>query len=126
MREKVAVQLKRQEVSGGGSISVVNVLTEFKRACESSRIHENTDIWLFQEFLNAPALPAIKAQLTLSSNNANRHERTITTYAVAVNHLLRRYATDAVIAESDGEIRSFKQSSLTPWDLSKSVSELTI
>lgn len=42
-----------------------------------------------------------------------RNEGTITTYAKEVNHLLKRYATDAVIGKPGEELRNFKQSSLT-------------
>lgn len=54
-----------------------------------------------------------KAWLTLSPNDANRHEGTTTTYAVAVTHLPRRYATDAVIDQADEDIPSFVQVPLT-------------
>lgn len=50
----------------------------------------------------------------------NKHKGTITDYAEAVNHLLERYTTDAVIAKDDEETISYKQYSLAPWDFSKS------
>lgn len=40
---------------------------------------------------------------------ANRNEGTVIAYDKVVNHVLRRYTTDTVIAEADGEIRSFKK-----------------
>lgn len=61
------------------------------------------------------ALANIKGWLTLSSNDTNKHEVTITCYAVVANYLLKRYATDVVVSIVDKSIRNFKQGSLTPW-----------
>lgn len=69
--------------------------------------------------MNSPALAVIKTPSTLSWNDANRHERTITTYVQVVSHLLRRYATDAVTARADEEMFNIKEGSLTTWEFLK-------
>lgn len=58
--------------------------------------------------MNGPALATMKAWLTLSSNNANRHEGTSTSYEDVINLLLMRYVTNAVIGKADEEISTFK------------------
>lgn len=62
---------------------------------------KGTAIWLFSRFTNRHALGAIKARLTMFSNNAKRHEGTIIAYAKVVNKLIRPYVTDAIIAKAD-------------------------
>lgn len=62
--------------------------------------------------MNAPIFAAIKAGLSLSLNDANWHEDKSMTYAVVVNCLIRRYATDAVTEKASGEIRDFQQGRL--------------
>lgn len=63
---KVVVQEKDQAFNGKDFISVVNVLTDFKKACHSSRNHEGAAAWLFRKFMNCPDLAVIKVRLTLS------------------------------------------------------------
>lgn len=69
---------------------------------------------------------AITARLTLSSNDANCHESTTTTYDQVVNLVLRRYANDADIAKTNEEIRIYKQGLLTPWDFFQALWDLTL
>lgn len=76
--------------------------------------------------MNGPAVAAIKARWTFSSKFAIKHEKTITSYADGVNHLLSSCANDAVIASVDEEIRNFKQGSITPWDFSEKLCNLTL
>lgn len=112
MRKNVAGQMKYQAFNGKDIISVINFLTEFRRACDSSRIHKFAAVRLFRESINGIVLAAIKAQLMLSSNAASRHEGTIKTYAEVQSSILRRYATDAVIVKADEKILNFIQSFL--------------
>lgn len=70
-------------------------------------------VWFCREFLSDPTLAALKARLTLSSNDSKKHESTITSYAEGVNQLLRLYAIEAVISKSDEDIRNFKEGCLT-------------
>lgn len=61
IRRKDAVQMKHHVLSGKDANLVINVLTEIRWFVDSSCIHEDTTVWLFQKFLNGPILPAIKA-----------------------------------------------------------------
>lgn len=106
--------------------SVIHVLTEFKRACDSSGIYDGGAVWLFKRFINGPALAAIKARLPLSSNDAKRHKGTIMTYTVFVKNLLRQYATCIVIARADGNIQSFKEGLLMAGEFSPTLRVLAI
>lgn len=63
--KKVAVQMKDQAFNNKDCISVINVLTEFKRVCDSLRTHKGAPVWLFREFTNGPALAVIKVRLIL-------------------------------------------------------------
>lgn len=89
VRKKVAVQMKDQEFYRQDSISVINLLTQFKRALDSSLIYERTAVLLFCAFMSSPALATFNGRLALSSNDVNRHVGTITTYTRMVNYLLR-------------------------------------
>lgn len=71
--------------------------------------------------MTGPALAMIEAHLTFSSNVVNKPRGTITSYPEIIKQLLRRYATEAVIANVDDEIRNFKQESFTPWDFSQTL-----
>lgn len=55
----------------------------------------------------------------MSSNNAYRYERTIMTYAGVVNHRVRGYAIETIIASADEDIRNFIQSCLMLWKFSQ-------
>lgn len=104
MCNNVAVQMNNQTYDGQDLISFINLLTEIMRACDSSQIHEGTAIWLFIEFMSGPTPTAIKARLTFTSNDADWQKGTIATYPMVVNHLLMRYATNAVIANAQWEL----------------------
>lgn len=114
MRKKVAIQMKELAFNGKDYTSVIYALPEFKRARDSLRTQAGVTVWLFREFMNGLALPAVKLQLTVLSNDANRHCTTITVYAKVVYHLSRWSVTDDVNARADEEIRDFKQGSQTP------------
>lgn len=104
MRKKCAVQMNNQSVHGKDSISAINFLTKFKRACDSLRILERATVYRFREFMKGSVLAATKPWVTLPSNDSGRHERLIRIYAEVVNHLLRHYATDGLMEKTDEEI----------------------
>lgn len=54
------------------------------------------------------ALAAVKVRLIPSSNDASRHEGTIIFHARVVTHLLRQYATYAVMAKTNKNIKNLK------------------
>lgn len=98
--------MKDQALYGKYSIYIISFFTEFKRACESSRIHEDSAFWLFQEFMTGPTLLAIKERLTLTPNDLNKHEGTIPSYDREVNHLSRSFDTNIIISKADEKIRN--------------------
>lgn len=79
--------MKDQAFNEKESISVINFLTEFKRACDSLRIRKGAAVWHLRESMNGSALAAIIMKLTLFSNDANSHEVTFPSYTGMVNHL---------------------------------------
>lgn len=100
IRKKVAFQKKNQAFNGKEALSEIMFPAELEEAFHSSRIHKGAAVWLILGIMNSSILDAIKARLALSSNDANNDEGIITTNAIAMNHLLRRHTTDAVIAKS--------------------------
>lgn len=108
MRKEVAVQINEQAFSEKYPNSVINYLTELKRVYSSSQNHKGTTVLIFRDFMTSPALTAVKARLDLSSNDANKREGTITSYAEMVKHVMMRYTVDVVIAKADEEVPSFK------------------
>lgn len=66
MYEKCAVQMKDQTSSWQGLFPFVDVLTEFKRACNSMKIYEGSTIWIYRVLMCGHIHAAIKARLTLS------------------------------------------------------------
>lgn len=93
--------MKKQPFYGRDSILVIIFLTEFKGACDLSCMHEDAAILRFRELMNGVALTAMKAWSILSSNDSNRHEGAIMSYAGVVRHLLKRYATNTANAGAD-------------------------
>lgn len=55
----------------------------------------------FRELLKRSAFAAIKAWLTMSSNDVSRHDGTITTYVKVASHVRRHYVTSTVIAKAN-------------------------
>lgn len=107
------------------SVPVINALDELKKACYSWLIHDDATVCHYREFINDPAVAAIKDLLSLSPNDANKYEETITIYTDVVSHKFRRYDTAAVNAKDDEEIRNFKQGLSTTLDFSQKVWDLT-
>lgn len=60
MSKNVAVRVNDDVCTRQDAVSDVNVLTEFKQAFGTLRIHEGTAVWLFRDFMSCPAPPAIK------------------------------------------------------------------
>lgn len=108
MRRNVDHQIESQVTNGKYPISVEDNCKEFKRTRNSSRILERAALWILKRFMNGPLLASIKSRLKLFSNDANKHESTITSYSGVVKNLIRHYFTDAVIGKSDELIRNIK------------------
>lgn len=53
------------------------------------------------------ALAAVETRFTVSSNDANKHKRTILKYVKVLSYLLRRYDTKAEVTKADEEIWNF-------------------
>lgn len=107
-------------------IFVIKFLSDFRETCNSSRIHKEAAVWIFREFLTGPVPADINARLALSLNEASRYVDTTTSYSCVIKNLLRCYFTDSWIAESDDEIRKFKQWSLTWWDFPQNLFDFTV
>lgn len=80
--------MKGQVFIGQDSVSVKNVLNEFKRAGDFSQIQESSAVYLFREFISSPRFAASKAQLSPSSDEPIRHDGTITSYSAVLTHML--------------------------------------
>lgn len=89
MRKVISFQTNEQALNGKDSTSLISALTGFKRACGSSQLLESITNWVVSEVISGPALAAIMARLTQSSNDSYRCEATKMTYGKVVNHVLR-------------------------------------
>lgn len=118
--------MKMHSFIGKGPISFINFLTEFKHSCHPFWTHQGAASLLFRNFITIPRFAAIKARLVLSSNDVNRYCGAGISCPEFVNHLLRWYATDAVIAKTNEIIRIFKQGRLTPWHFSHNLCDSTL
>lgn len=83
-------------------------------------------MWFLIEPMNGRTLPAVKGWLNSSSNDSNRQEGSVKTYADEINDLLRWYATDDVIAMADKEIHNIRQLFLTKRDLCQTLWDLAL
>lgn len=92
--------MNNQSLSGKNLLSVIDFVLMFKQACNSSRVHEDAAAQLFQDFITSLALVAIRTRPTMSSNYVNIHKETSRSYVEVINHLLRRYSTNAPIAKA--------------------------
>lgn len=61
----------------------------------------------------------MKAPLTSSSEDSNKHEDTTTSYNGTKNQLSEHCGTDTTIAKANRKPWNFIYVSLTPWDLSQ-------
>lgn len=96
--------MKDNTFSGMKQILFINVLHYFKQAYHLSQAHHGAAFWFFRDCMTGPALSAIKAHLTISSNDVSTNRLTTKSCAEVFNHLLRRYETNTVIAKLDAEI----------------------
>ena len=64
-------------------------------------------VWIFPYFMKEPAKSALNARIAPSA--ARRGPVKLRTYDQVVNHLIRTYATDDIIADTEADIDSFKQ-----------------
>lgn len=118
--------MKNHTLNSKDLISVINFVTEIKRVCDSSRIQKSIVLWHFGYFKNGPTLAVFNGQLNLSPNDLDWDEGTITPYAKILNLPPRRYTTHANTSRADEKIRSFKQGSLTAWDVSQKLWDLAL
>lgn len=104
-----------------GLLLAVNCVTKFIEAFDSLRNKGASWVCLFQEFLKRLTDVNIITRPALSPNDGNRLEGTITFIANVVSQLLKLCVTGAVISKAKEEIRYFKKSSLTWWNVSGKV-----
>lgn len=116
MSKRFSTQMKPHTFDPFDTISIIGFLFNFQLACDTDGIHEGAAIKLFHFFMKKSASSALHTKLTsknsrndkthaLSGGNATQ----LTTYQQVVNHLLQKYATDEVVANTEEEITSFTQ-----------------
>lgn len=67
----MAIQMKNHVFKDKRSLFVINILTDFKRVCDSPSSHECAGVGRFRHFMTGGTLVAIKALFTLSSRYVN-------------------------------------------------------
>lgn len=104
---KMTFQINGHNFSGKYPLSVINCVFKFKRLYDWSNIQKDVAIRLFRNFMSSPALPRLMGDF-LVCNGAKMYESKILLYAWVLNHLWKRYCTDAMIPEDDEENTNFK------------------
>ena len=105
---------KEKKFSATKPIAVINFLQRFKKACDSAEAHEGVAMWLFQFYTedHPNTLISQRVQLPAKSKRSQRAaiaEGKCTSYAATVNLLLRRYASNDILARAYSEVTSFRQ-----------------
>lgn len=65
MRKNVAAQMKDEAFNGKNPISIINVLTEFKRVCDWPHVYNSATVWFFRGAMTGLALAAIKVRFSI-------------------------------------------------------------
>lgn len=93
--------------------SILNFLTTFKKACDSSGFHEDTAVWCVKHFMSNSADADLVSRLYLKNKTSDKLEGSLSFRKEIVNVLLETYTIEGVIAKADIEIQNFKISSNT-------------
>lgn len=98
-------------------ISIVVFLKTFKLACHTNIVREGATMWLFYFFINKTAF-AVPSRRLIAEHTDKKHSRSgsgktgyLATYPQVRNFLLKKYATDEVIAKPEFTITPFAQTS---------------
>ena len=117
-------QLKSMNFDGSRPIAILNFLAEFRRSCDTNRVHEGAAFHLFSNFIRGTAIEDLRHNLTGPGHNEISGDGSdvegdveaapsvlgrLTSYCEVVQYLLFTYATDDVIAEAHSDLQSFKQ-----------------
>lgn len=99
-------------------IKIFRFLTQFKRACKSNKVSENTALWSMQTLIKDGPVYNFTVGLTSHEDIRTTHrlpkkgEKQIFTYAESGNILLKFYATNSNIAKSTSEIVCLRKTTM--------------
>lgn len=114
MRRVMFVQTETHSFDENDPVLVIKFLIKFKRAFDSSRIHESAAIRLCRDVKTGTVPTVTGAGLSLPYNDEKMSRVTSTSYGKVINHLLWLYDSDVAIYKADDGIRNFKQCNWTP------------
>lgn len=106
-------QMKPHTLNPFDPISINGFLKNDMLACDTNGVHEGATMWLFHFCMNKTALTVRNPRLRDDNKNtkycqsANCKRRYLTTSPRVFNFLLKKYATDEVVAETESEILLF-------------------
>lgn len=97
-----------------GPISILSFLSSFELECDTNGVYEGASFWLLYFFMRLPAAAALNARIALRLKSPERQtEGTIRLHFKAINNLLKSYAKDDMITETDADMKQFTQLSKT-------------
>lgn len=97
------VEMRTRLFNGSDPITILTFLSSFRSSCDSIGVHEGAALWLFQYFLRDPAKASLTARLGRPHERGSKAGK-LTSYCQVVNHLLRTFATDDIIAEAEADL----------------------
>lgn len=109
--ERITAQMQSHIVDPFHPISIIEILCNFKLACDTNSIHEGTTFSLF-DFLMKSESAVLYTSVALNHKVQTRMRSTgktptLTTYPQVANYLLRTSATDENIADTKDETIMF-------------------
>lgn len=112
MAKRMEVQLKSHILEPMNQISILRFLPAFQTACDANGVHEGAAMWLFHYIDKKTTKAALSARTTTKVDKRKYKGGQLAPYPKVVNYLLKTYATDEVIAETDTGINQFRQGDL--------------
>lgn len=125
MAMQLEVQLISQTFEQYDPITIMGFFPAFPMAFDMNFIHEQAAMWLFHFFMGKPDGPLSVVDRAWQAH-IDPFRKKLASYCHVVNYLLNTCIIDDIVAEADGDSKSYKQSkerndvdySHSPWTTS--------
>lgn len=100
-------------------VPIIKFLATFKLTRVTSKIHEGTAMWTLPQFVKEIIANSLNTRMCAENQRASltaivrynetRRRKLLRSYSKAVNYMLKKYATDAVITKYDATTLRYMQ-----------------
>ena len=107
-KKKMMPEMEHHTFDGKYPIRILDFLASFRRACDGMGVHEGAALFLFAYFLKGipenDLVNRIQSDPGKNPTHRTRREDILTSYCQVVNYLLRTYADNQTISNTNAEI----------------------